>query len=46
MRATGRKLSTAAIQHGEIPYHLRRFAVNETTVISLFKRAKLAALLG
>jgi hypothetical protein len=33
-RRVGRKLATAAKQHGEIPYHFRCVVVNETTVIS------------
>ena len=40
------KLSTAAIRHGENPYHFRGSRVNETTVISLFKKAGKGQFLG
>jgi hypothetical protein len=46
MSARVENLATAAMQHGEIPYHLRAFVVNETTVISLFKKSEVAALSG
>jgi len=40
------ELATAAIQHGEVPYHFRGFGVNETTVISRIQKLGIAALLG
>ena len=46
MSARVENLATAAIQHGETPYHFRAFVVNETTVISLFHNAEIAELSG
>ena len=46
MSALADNLATAAVQHGEVPYHFRRFAVNETTVISVLQNSEIAALLG
>ena len=46
MCARVENLATAAMLHGEIPYHFRAFAVNETTVISLFQKSEIAALSG
>lgn len=40
------ELATAAIQHGEVPYHFRGFGVNETTVISPIQKAEIAELSG
>jgi hypothetical protein len=34
------------MQHGEIPYHFRAFAVNETTGISAFQNFGIAVVLG
>lgn len=34
------------MQHGEIPYHLRAFVVNETTVIWLFQNSEIPELSG
>jgi hypothetical protein len=46
MSARVENLATAAMQHGETPYHFRAFVVNETTVISLFHNSEIAALSG